>query len=329
MARIFVSYRRVDSQDITAHLVDALINYFGDETIFRDIYDIDPGRDFAEALRQGLEQSLLVLPLIGPRYIRELQRRLPAHESGQTDWVHEEIDYALKHDKLMIPLLVHGAEMPPPEAFPQELQALAKLPALPLTEENFAADFEHLLQTILGEIRARPLFQSLLQESFNFTADDMAQNRLGKRSQRQEAIRWGLDAGEMGSMYVIDIILYTIGFIFLALVGLITYLAWDLGVSLFLALCLNLCLSVPIVTLLFYLFYAETILKVGVIEGPLSLGEQPYVLMMGEKTLGLSPGQNPSKIFPFLQGKQFRVYIDGEDEGPIFSLEPLDQEEAP
>jgi len=46
MAFEFLSYRRFDSRDITERIYDRLVQEFGKEAVFRDIYSIELEVDF-------------------------------------------------------------------------------------------------------------------------------------------------------------------------------------------------------------------------------------------------------------------------------------------
>lgn len=46
MPRIFISYRRSDSQGITGRIYDRLVEKFGERSVFQDVDDIPPGVDF-------------------------------------------------------------------------------------------------------------------------------------------------------------------------------------------------------------------------------------------------------------------------------------------
>ena len=41
--RIFIAYRRDDSQGFAGRIYDHLAGHFGPESVFRDINDIEPG----------------------------------------------------------------------------------------------------------------------------------------------------------------------------------------------------------------------------------------------------------------------------------------------
>ena len=123
MPRITISYRRDDSLDITGRIFDRLVGHFGREVVFRDIDNIPPGVDFRRHIDRVLDESDIVLAIVGPRWIgpdRE-QRRL----ASPADPVRLEIESALRKDKPLIPVLVSRAVMPRPEALPDSLHDFA------------------------------------------------------------------------------------------------------------------------------------------------------------------------------------------------------------
>ena len=48
--RIFISYRRVDSEGYAGRIYDRLAPHFGADAIFMDVDDIPAGVEFSEAL---------------------------------------------------------------------------------------------------------------------------------------------------------------------------------------------------------------------------------------------------------------------------------------
>ena len=119
MPRITISYRRDDSLDITSRIFDRLAGHFGREAVFRDIYSIPLGTDFRRHIDRVLDQSDIILAIVGPRWIG------PDNEyprlSSPADPVRLEIETALRMDKPLIPVLVSRAVMPHPDVLPDSL----------------------------------------------------------------------------------------------------------------------------------------------------------------------------------------------------------------
>lgn len=67
MARIFISYRRADSQTISGRIYDRLATAFGGENVFKDVDDIPAGSDFRGVLRQAASQCDVMLVILGPQ----------------------------------------------------------------------------------------------------------------------------------------------------------------------------------------------------------------------------------------------------------------------
>jgi len=122
MPRITISYRRDDSLDITGRIFERLAGHFGREAVFRDIDSIPPGADFRRHIDRVLDESDIILAIIGPRWIGpdNEQRRL----TSPADPVRLEIETALRKAKPLIPVLVSRAVMPHPDFLPDSLHDL-------------------------------------------------------------------------------------------------------------------------------------------------------------------------------------------------------------
>ncbi|MFZ3375210.1 MAG: toll/interleukin-1 receptor domain-containing protein [Chthoniobacterales bacterium] len=128
---IAISYRREDSLPITGRLYDRLQARFGKRAVFMDFDSIPPGMDFREQIKRTIGAADVVIAVIGPNWLGQKtdgSRRI----DHAMDFVRLEIEYALKGDIPIIPLLVNNAPMPQPETLPQEIEALAYRNALPL-----------------------------------------------------------------------------------------------------------------------------------------------------------------------------------------------------
>ena len=120
MPRITISYRRDDSLDITGRIFDRLAGHFGREAVFRDFDSIPPGTDFLRHIDRALDESDIILAIVGPRWIGPNNEQLRL--ASPTDPVRLEIETALRKDKPLIPVLVSRALMPHPELLPASLR---------------------------------------------------------------------------------------------------------------------------------------------------------------------------------------------------------------
>src|SRR5262245_46987356 len=129
--RIFINYRRLDSQADAGRLMDTLRQKLDDTTVFLDTLSLDPGAEWPVYIRDELHNSTDVIILIGPEWLRAGaddygRRRIDFPD----DWVRQEIEVAFTEGKNVIPVLLHQAKMPPAEVLPPSIQRLTSLQAL-------------------------------------------------------------------------------------------------------------------------------------------------------------------------------------------------------
>ena len=67
--RIFISYRRADTQHVAGRLFDRLAEHFGAGNVFMDVDSIEPGLDFAEAVDNAVGRCEVLLALIGSHWV--------------------------------------------------------------------------------------------------------------------------------------------------------------------------------------------------------------------------------------------------------------------
>lgn len=152
MSRIFISYRRQDSEGYVGRLYDHLTGHFGPEDIFMDVSSIEPGVDFVQVLEQAVAACDVLIAVIGPQWLTisdgSGQRRL----DQWNDFVRIEIASALRQGKLVIPALVGAARMPSAPDLPEDLAPLARRNAVELSHQRFAYDVERLVTAVKNTI---------------------------------------------------------------------------------------------------------------------------------------------------------------------------------
>lgn len=152
MPAIFISYRREDSAGVAGRLFDHLRQRFGEKNVFRDIYTLAGGVEFAKDIPERIRGCAVLIALIGKDWLdardTEGRRRL----DDPDDFLAAEISEALNRGKRVIPALIEGASMPKREALPPGLASLADRHALPITDGHFDDDVRRLIGAIEGVI---------------------------------------------------------------------------------------------------------------------------------------------------------------------------------
>jgi hypothetical protein len=149
MARIFISYRREDSDIWVGRLADELCRHFPIDQVFQDVASIDPGTDFRTVLDEALASAAAMLVVIGPRWLSATDKQGRKRLEQPADLVRQEIAESLSRPGVRVfPLLVGGAEMPGEEDLPEPLKPLAQRQAFELTVRHWTNDVVRLVQTL-------------------------------------------------------------------------------------------------------------------------------------------------------------------------------------
>src|SRR4051794_19167726 len=121
-SRVFISYRRSDLGHLALLLSDRLAHEFGNESIFIDRVNLPVGRSWSESIHEALMASEVVIPLVGPTWLRAHdswgRRRLDLDD----DVVRLEIATALSANKVILPIFLGKESVPPPEALPEAIR---------------------------------------------------------------------------------------------------------------------------------------------------------------------------------------------------------------
>lgn len=150
MAKIFISYRRADSNSESRQIYEALIERFGEKNIFRDKDRIPKGSDFRKTIEQYVFSSDEMLVLIGQKWLNIREDSDPSKRrlDNPEDFVRIEIDMGLRHVKHITPVVVQGAEMPSERVLPVRLAQLAFKNAYFLNPSTFDRDLNALVNDI-------------------------------------------------------------------------------------------------------------------------------------------------------------------------------------
>lgn len=159
MSRIFINYRRMDTEGYVGRLYDHLLKQFKAHDIFMDVQNIEPGADFVQVLEDAVSACDIFIAMIGPHWLtlknEEGERRL----DEWNDFVRIEIETALKQGKVVIPILVGGGKMPNPNHLPESIESFSRRNAISLTHSRFGSDVEDLVKFMRDLLPSHPSFK--------------------------------------------------------------------------------------------------------------------------------------------------------------------------
>ncbi len=151
--RIFISYRRSDTEGYAGRLEDTLGEYFGKDRVLRDIGGIVPGEGFKQKSEEIAASAATVIVLIGPGWLSSQSGGKPRlHEPG--DLVAKEVKAALDSGHVIVPVLVQGAIMPREEDLPDALKPLARRNAVSVNDASWGADTTRLAKVLAIDVRS-------------------------------------------------------------------------------------------------------------------------------------------------------------------------------
>jgi hypothetical protein len=155
MPRIFISYRRNDSADVTGRIRDRLEARFGRDAIFTDVDSIPLGANFKAYIDEQVSRCDCVLAVIGPRWLSATDAKGSRRLDDPRDFVRAEVEAALARDVPVIPVLVQGASMPAADQLPASLGPLALRNGLRVRPDpDFRKDMDRLMSGI-GDPRSQ------------------------------------------------------------------------------------------------------------------------------------------------------------------------------
>ena len=154
-AKLFINYRREDTAAHAGRLYDRLTAHFGEDQVFIDIEQIEPGEDFVEAINRKVASCDTAIVTIGPNWLRVTDLAGKRRLDDEEDFVRIEIVAALRRKIRVIPVLVGGAEMPQKQDLPKPLEPLSRRNAIELSETRFHADVNRLIEAIEKPLAAR------------------------------------------------------------------------------------------------------------------------------------------------------------------------------
>jgi hypothetical protein len=156
MSKIFISYRRTDSADITGRLFDHLTLHFARDELFKDVDSIPLGVDFRKSIADAVQACDVVLAVIGKHWLSSQDKQGHLRLSNPDDFVRIELEAGLERNIPIIPVLVSGADIPAMADLPLSLRPLVYRNAIWLRPDpDFNVDMQRLIRALTDILRRK------------------------------------------------------------------------------------------------------------------------------------------------------------------------------
>jgi nucleotide-binding universal stress UspA family protein len=147
-SKIFLCYRREDTQGFARSIYESLAGKYGDEQVFRDIDSTPAGVRFSAWIESRVGQCSVMVVLIGNAWLSAKDRAGQRRLDLPNDWVRQEIEAALSRDIPILPVQVQGAPMPSEDELPPSIADLAGFQSAEVTDRRWKYDVEQLTGAI-------------------------------------------------------------------------------------------------------------------------------------------------------------------------------------
>jgi hypothetical protein len=194
-SKIFISYRRDESAGYAGRIADSFVEHFGEDSVFRDIDSIEPGLDFAEAIKRAVGSSEVLIAVIGKNWLTATDAASQKRLENPDDYVRLEIATALERNIRVIPLLIQGAVMPSAEHLPDDLAPLTRRNAFEVHDSSWREQVQSLMTTLDKVLGRRPVERTSQQsqEELTLQVELLSEELAATRQQLEyERSRWFL-----------------------------------------------------------------------------------------------------------------------------------------
>jgi hypothetical protein len=147
MVDIFVNYRRGSHSVAVVALVEELARHFGTDAVFLDLR-IRSGAQYPGLLDDALRSCSVLVAVMHDDWLAGFD------EERDKDWVRYEIDYALRNDKAVVPVLLEDATLPRRGEL-AEIGDLITWNATRVRAESFRGDIDRLVRVIEDHVVPR------------------------------------------------------------------------------------------------------------------------------------------------------------------------------
>ena len=180
---VFLSYRRDDVPDATDRLAISLVERLGRDHVFVDVDSIDIGAPFATVIKDWISRCDVLLAVIGRGWLTATDDEGARRLENPGDYVRLELEAALSREMRVVPVLVHGAQMPKRGELPESLVPLLDRNAWELTRLHWEFDVEKLI----GALERLPAEDSRAAEQQRAEGTAAAARELPAQPPRQQA----------------------------------------------------------------------------------------------------------------------------------------------
>lgn len=162
--KIFISYRRQDSEWVSLSIFKSLQEQFPNDSIFKDFHIIKAGDNFIKTIESNLQSCDVFLVVIGTEWLDCKDDDGNQRLFNSNDVVCLEIATAILKGKKVIPVLVNNTQMPTADKLPESIKELHNFQAVRINNSNFEMDIFNLANSINESVGKRNQYADLVKD---------------------------------------------------------------------------------------------------------------------------------------------------------------------
>lgn len=143
--RVFICYRRGDKH-FARNIERELRQHFGDGKVFLDTDEIGGGQRWKEKILEAFQHKPVVVTLITKEW--NPRRSGKPKLLDENDHIRFELETALAHGLLIVPVLDEAARWPKPNEIPPSLHAVLDFQSVPVSSSRWDYDMERLAKAL-------------------------------------------------------------------------------------------------------------------------------------------------------------------------------------
>lgn len=165
MTKIFISYRRSEAEYVVGRIYEELCDFYGENSIFKDIYSISLGVDFRKEISTALQSTNILLAVVGNDWGIIEDEKGNIRINNKNDYVRFEIEEALSMKIPVIPVFIKNAQLPDTDLLPDSLKPLTYLNSISIrADPDFINDIDKLKKGIDVFSKKSIVFEELPEE---------------------------------------------------------------------------------------------------------------------------------------------------------------------
>lgn len=146
---IFLNYRTIDSVYAVGQISKQMADQFGRVHVFRDQDSLALGALYARRIRAALDQSDVVVSVIGRHWLDARDKRGVRCIDNERDWVRMELRTAFARGIPVIPVLLDDTLLPVVDSLPDDIRGLALSQGCRIRHQSLEGDINDLIRRLV------------------------------------------------------------------------------------------------------------------------------------------------------------------------------------